>query len=83
MKDLKIIRLNKITIIFLNHLFHDIGEEVLTNNVVTANWLILFFISGVWAELLLSFSILSNGRAILSTQKPNDGALTCLHGMRY
>ncbi|KPI95566.1 Nose resistant to fluoxetine protein 6 [Papilio xuthus] len=38
---------------------------------------------GVWAELLLSFSILSNGRAILSTQKPNDGALTCLHGMRF
>ncbi|CAH2068446.1 unnamed protein product, partial [Iphiclides podalirius] len=38
---------------------------------------------GVWSELILSFSILSNGRAILSTQKPNDGALTCLHGMRF
>ncbi|XP_045505733.1 nose resistant to fluoxetine protein 6-like [Colias croceus] len=38
---------------------------------------------GVWAEVLLSFSILSNGRAILSTRRPNDGALTCLHGMRF
>ncbi|XP_068629079.1 nose resistant to fluoxetine protein 6-like [Battus philenor] len=38
---------------------------------------------GVWSELLLSFSILSNGRAILSTQRPSDGALTCLHGMRF
>ncbi|XP_037300821.1 nose resistant to fluoxetine protein 6 [Manduca sexta] len=38
---------------------------------------------GVWSELLLSFSILSNGRTILSTDKPNDGALTCLHGMRF
>ncbi|CAH2100104.1 unnamed protein product [Euphydryas editha] len=38
---------------------------------------------GTWSEILLSFSILSNGRVILSTQKPNDGALTCLHGMRF
>ncbi|XP_047515060.1 nose resistant to fluoxetine protein 6-like [Pieris napi] len=38
---------------------------------------------GVWSEILLSFSILSNGRAILSTRRPNDGALTCLHGMRF
>ncbi|CAG5042180.1 unnamed protein product [Parnassius apollo] len=39
--------------------------------------------SGVWSEILLSFSILSNGRAILSTHRPSDGALTCLHGMRF
>ncbi|XP_046973932.1 nose resistant to fluoxetine protein 6-like [Vanessa cardui] len=38
---------------------------------------------GMWSEIILSFSILSNGRAILGTQKPNDGALTCLHGMRF
>ncbi|XP_075986822.1 O-acyltransferase like protein-like [Anticarsia gemmatalis] len=38
---------------------------------------------GVWSEVLLSFSILSNGRTILSTDTPNDGALTCLHGMRF
>ncbi|XP_035429809.2 nose resistant to fluoxetine protein 6 [Spodoptera frugiperda] len=38
---------------------------------------------GLWAEVLLSFSILSNGRTILSTDPPNDGALTCLHGMRF
>ncbi|CAK1548341.1 unnamed protein product [Leptosia nina] len=38
---------------------------------------------GVWSEIMLSFSILSNGRAILSTRRPNDGALTCLHGMRF
>ncbi|CAH0600636.1 unnamed protein product [Chrysodeixis includens] len=38
---------------------------------------------GVWSEVLLSFSILSNGRKILSTDPPNDGALTCLHGMRF
>ncbi|KAJ8734676.1 hypothetical protein PYW08_013926 [Mythimna loreyi] len=38
---------------------------------------------GVWSEILLSFSILSNGRTILSTDPPNDGALTCLHGMRF
>ncbi|CAG9783127.1 unnamed protein product [Diatraea saccharalis] len=37
---------------------------------------------GMWAELLLAFSILTNGRTILSTQKPSDGALTCLHGIR-
>ncbi|XP_032516638.2 O-acyltransferase like protein-like [Danaus plexippus] len=40
-------------------------------------------VCGVWSEILLSFSILSNGRAILSTHKPSDGALTCLHGMRF
>ncbi|XP_037964452.2 nose resistant to fluoxetine protein 6 [Plutella xylostella] len=38
---------------------------------------------GVWSELLLSFSVLSNGRTILSTQRPSDGALTSLHGMRF
>ncbi|XP_034840927.1 nose resistant to fluoxetine protein 6-like [Maniola hyperantus] len=38
---------------------------------------------GMWSEILLSFSILSNGRAILGTQRPSDGALTCLHGMRF
>ncbi|VVC89545.1 unnamed protein product [Leptidea sinapis] len=38
---------------------------------------------GILAEVLLSFSVLSNGRAILSTQRPSDGALTCLHGMRF
>ncbi|CAB3237057.1 unnamed protein product [Arctia plantaginis] len=38
---------------------------------------------GVWSEVLLSFSILSNGRTILSTDRPTDGALTCLHGMRF
>ncbi|KAJ0181075.1 hypothetical protein K1T71_003160 [Dendrolimus kikuchii] len=38
---------------------------------------------GLCSELLLSFSILSNGRTILSTEKPSDGALTCLHGMRF
>ncbi|CAH0691218.1 unnamed protein product [Chilo suppressalis] len=38
---------------------------------------------GMWAELLLAFSILTNGRTILSTQKPSDGALTCLHGIRF
>lgn len=38
---------------------------------------------GIWSEVLLSFSILSNGRTILSTDTPSDGALTCLHGMRF
>lgn len=38
---------------------------------------------GLWSELLLSFSVLTNGRTILNTQKPADGALTCLHGMRF
>ncbi|KAL4706806.1 hypothetical protein ACJJTC_010040 [Scirpophaga incertulas] len=38
---------------------------------------------GVWSELLLSFSILTNGRTILSTSTPSDGALTCLHGIRF
>ncbi|XP_012548006.1 nose resistant to fluoxetine protein 6 [Bombyx mori] len=38
---------------------------------------------GVCSEVLLSFSILSNGRTILSTDTPSDGALTCLHGMRF
>ncbi|GBP51599.1 Nose resistant to fluoxetine protein 6 [Eumeta japonica] len=36
---------------------------------------------GLWAEVLLSFSVLSNGRTLLSTRRPADGALTCLHGM--
>ncbi|XP_049886800.1 nose resistant to fluoxetine protein 6-like isoform X2 [Pectinophora gossypiella] len=38
---------------------------------------------GSWSELLLSFSMLSNGRTILNTDRPTDGALTCLHGMRF
>ncbi|KAI8429706.1 hypothetical protein MSG28_000273 [Choristoneura fumiferana] len=38
---------------------------------------------GLWAEILLSFSMLSNGRAILSTHRPTDGALTSLHGIRF
>ncbi|XP_048005216.1 nose resistant to fluoxetine protein 6-like [Leguminivora glycinivorella] len=38
---------------------------------------------GTWAEVLLSFSMLSNGRAILSTHRPTDGALTSLHGIRF
>ncbi|KAL0895874.1 hypothetical protein ABMA27_011895 [Loxostege sticticalis] len=38
---------------------------------------------GMLSELLLSFSILTNGRTILSTQRPSDGALTCLHGIRF
>ncbi|XP_013195317.2 nose resistant to fluoxetine protein 6-like [Amyelois transitella] len=38
---------------------------------------------GTLAELLLSFSILSNGRTILSTQAASDGALTSLHGIRF
>ncbi|KAI5642502.1 acyltransferase family domain-containing protein [Phthorimaea operculella] len=40
-------------------------------------------ICGVWSELLLSFSVLSNGRTILSTDRPSDSALMCLHGMRF
>ncbi|XP_053601315.1 nose resistant to fluoxetine protein 6-like isoform X2 [Plodia interpunctella] len=38
---------------------------------------------GTLAELLLSFSILSNGRTILSTQAASEGALTSLHGIRF
>ncbi|XP_041974726.1 nose resistant to fluoxetine protein 6-like [Aricia agestis] len=40
-------------------------------------------VCGLWSEVLLSFSALSNGRSILNTQQPSDGALTCLHGMRF
>ncbi|XP_059047455.1 nose resistant to fluoxetine protein 6-like [Achroia grisella] len=38
---------------------------------------------GLWAELLLSFSVLSNGRTILSIHRASDGALTSLHGIRF
>ncbi|XP_026764609.2 nose resistant to fluoxetine protein 6-like [Galleria mellonella] len=38
---------------------------------------------GIWAELLLSFSVLSNGRTILSIHRASDGALTSLHGIRF
>ncbi|KAM3966683.1 nose resistant to fluoxetine protein 6 [Aphomia sociella] len=38
---------------------------------------------GMWAELLLSFSVLSNGRTILSIHRASDGALTSLHGIRF
>lgn len=38
---------------------------------------------GLFLNLLLSFSCLTNGKKILSVDAPQNGSIDCVHGLRF
>lgn len=49
---------------------------------VLFSWTFIYFFSDIYTKILQCFSLISNGRSILSVETPPIGSITAVHGMR-